>query len=83
MQTAVNKNHNAKRHAKDLSELRRGETGIIHQLDLPEDDARRLMEMGFIPGHSVTTAHAAPGRSITASVQANRNPRNGPKAARI
>ena len=30
-------------------------------LDLPDDEARRLMEMGFLPGHSVTPAHAAPG----------------------
>lgn len=44
-----------------LSELKKGETAILDRLDLPEDDARRLMELGFVPGHTVTPAHAAPG----------------------
>jgi ferrous iron transport protein A len=30
-------------------------------LELPEEDARRLMELGFLPGHSVTPALSAPG----------------------
>lgn len=47
--------------ARNLSELRRGESGIIERLDLPAEDATRLMEMGFVPGHSVTPANAAPG----------------------
>ena len=47
--------------ARNLTELRRGESGILDRLDLPEEDARRLMEMGFLPGHAVTPAHAAPG----------------------
>jgi ferrous iron transport protein A len=47
--------------ARNLTELRRGEQGIIERIDLPEDDARRLMEMGFLPGHTVTWAHMAPG----------------------
>lgn len=46
---------------RNLTELKRGESGILDRLDLPEDDARRLMEMGFLPGHSVTPAHSAPG----------------------
>lgn len=46
---------------KNLTELRRGETGVLDRLDLPEDDARRLMELGFLPGHTVTPAHSAPG----------------------
>ena len=46
---------------RNLMELRRGETGVLERLDLPEDDARRLMEMGFLPGHAVTPAHSAPG----------------------
>ena len=28
---------------------------------LPEDDARRLMELGFLPGHAITPGHSAPG----------------------
>jgi len=52
-----------KRHAsaRNLTELKRGESGILDRLDLPEDDARRLMEMGFLPGHAVVPAHSAPG----------------------
>jgi ferrous iron transport protein A len=51
MQTSVNKN---------LTQLKRGETGILERLDLPESEARRLMELGFVPGHSITPAHSAP-----------------------
>ncbi len=46
---------------RNLNELRRGEHGVLERLDLPEDDARRLMELGFLPGHTVTPAHSAPG----------------------
>lgn len=46
---------------RNLHELRRGESGILDRLDVPEDEARRLMEMGFVPGHRVTPAHSAPG----------------------
>jgi len=46
---------------RNLTELKRGESGILERLDLPEDDARRLMELGFLPGHAVTPAHSAPG----------------------
>ena len=48
-------------HARNLMELRSGETGVLDHLDLPEDDARRLMELGFLPGHTVTPSHSAPG----------------------
>jgi len=47
--------------ARNLTELKRGESGVLDRLDLPEDDARRLMELGFLPGHAVVPAHAAPG----------------------
>ena len=46
---------------KNLTELKPGESGVLEKLDLPEDDARRLMEMGFVPGHSVTRGLSAPG----------------------
>ena len=49
------------RSARNLTELKRGEHGILERIDLPEEDARRLMEMGFLPGHTITPAHAAPG----------------------
>ena len=44
-----------------LSELRRGEQGILEEVDLPETEARRLMELGFTPGVRVTAALSAPG----------------------
>jgi Fe2+ transport system protein FeoA len=47
--------------AKNLTELKPGEAGVLEKLDLPEEDAQRLMEMGFVPGHSVTRGLSAPG----------------------
>lgn len=44
-----------------LAQLRVGERGILDRLDLPEDLARRLMELGFLPGHEVVPARMAPG----------------------
>jgi ferrous iron transport protein A len=63
MQAVFTKRTRTKEHkvAGNLMELRRGEQGILDRIDLPEDDARRLMELGFLPGHTVTLAHSAPG----------------------
>ena len=47
--------------AASLSELRRGEHGVLDHLDLPEDQALRLMELGFLPGARIVAAHSAPG----------------------
>jgi Fe2+ transport system protein FeoA len=44
-----------------LADLRSGEEGILDRIDLPDDIARRLMELGFLPGHSIVSAHLAPG----------------------
>jgi ferrous iron transport protein A len=44
-----------------LKDLRSGEEGVVERIDLPEDFARRLMEMGFLPGHTVAAAGSAPG----------------------
>src|SRR6266852_9279911 len=46
---------------KTLLELERGEEGILDRIDLPEDIARRLMELGFLPGHVITRGRSAPG----------------------
>ncbi|MEO8098327.1 MAG: FeoA domain-containing protein [Acidobacteriota bacterium] len=59
MQHSVKKQ--AKSTAANLTQLKRGETGVLHSLDLPEADARRLMELGFVPGHSITPSNSAPG----------------------
>ena len=47
--------------AASLSELRRGEHGVLEHLDLPEDQVLRLMELGFIPGARIVAARSAPG----------------------
>ncbi|HYW47515.1 MAG TPA: FeoA family protein [Bryobacteraceae bacterium] len=44
-----------------LMDLRRGDAAILDRIDLPGDDARRLMEMGFLPGTRVTAGRSAPG----------------------
>ncbi len=44
-----------------LAHLRRGERAVIDCLDVPEDVARRLMELGFLPGSTVTAGRSAPG----------------------
>jgi len=44
-----------------LVDLRRGDAGILGSIDLPADDARRLMELGFLPGTKVTAGFSDPG----------------------
>lgn len=62
MQVGVKKGSSLnKGRAKNLTELKPGEAGVLEKLDLPEEDAQRLMEMGFVPGHSVTRGLSAPG----------------------
>ena len=62
MQASVKKGSSTKKSdAKNLTELKPGEEGVLDKLDLPEADAQRLMEMGFVPGHSVTRGLSAPG----------------------
>lgn len=47
--------------ALTLAQLKEGESGVLDRLDLPEDVARRLMELGFLPGHTIVPARSAPG----------------------
>jgi Fe2+ transport system protein FeoA len=47
--------------SQTLLDLQDGERGLIEAIDLPEDHATRLMEMGFLPGTIVTTGRTAPG----------------------
>ena len=46
---------------RNLTELKPGESGVLESIDLPEDEARRLMELGFLPGLSVARGLSAPG----------------------
>lgn len=44
-----------------LSDLREGQQAVLESLDLPEDLALRLMELGFLPGHDIHACGSAPG----------------------
>ena len=44
-----------------LIDLRRGEAATLDRIELPGDDARRLMELGFLPGTRITAGRSAPG----------------------
>jgi ferrous iron transport protein A len=44
-----------------LVDLRKGDAAILHHIELPSDDARRLMELGFLPGSRITAGFSAPG----------------------
>ena len=44
-----------------LMDLRKGDAAILEGIDLPTEDARRLMELGFVPGTRVTAGNSAPG----------------------
>ncbi len=46
---------------RTLSDLRRGEEGILDRLEVSEGVAHRLMELGFLPGVRVTAGRPAPG----------------------
>ncbi len=59
MQLSVKKR--AGRSLRSLQDLSPGEEGVLDRLDLPKDVARRLMELGFLPGQRITRAMAAPG----------------------
>jgi len=43
-----------------LSDLHEGEEAVLDRLDLPEEMATRLMELGFIPGSTIVAARSAP-----------------------
>lgn len=44
-----------------LADLPTGQRCVIDRLDLPDDIARRLMELGFLPGNEVIPGRRAPG----------------------
>jgi ferrous iron transport protein A len=44
-----------------LDQLRPGDLGQLESLDLPDEIALRLMELGFLPGQAVVPAGSAPG----------------------
>jgi ferrous iron transport protein A len=44
-----------------LAALEPGQEAVLDHLRLPEDISRRLMELGFLPGHTIAVGKAAPG----------------------
>lgn len=52
---------NAPRAYRTLLDLDRGDAAILDCIDLPGEDARRLMELGFLPGTCITAGLSAPG----------------------
>jgi ferrous iron transport protein A len=46
---------------RTLVHLRKGDRAILDHIDLPLEDARRLMELGFLPGTLITAGQSAPG----------------------
>jgi Fe2+ transport system protein FeoA len=44
-----------------LVDLHRGDAATLDRIDLPGDDAQRLMELGFLPGTRITAGLTAPG----------------------
>lgn len=44
-----------------LTDLHRGDAGVLEGIDLPGEEARRLMELGFLPGMRITAGLSAPG----------------------
>ena len=46
--------------AKRLIDLPLGKSGSVEDINLPDDDARRLMELGFLPGSQVLYSRRSP-----------------------
>lgn len=44
-----------------LSDMKEGQGAILERLELPDEVALRLMELGFLPGHEVQVGKSAPG----------------------
>lgn len=43
-----------------LADLHEGHEGILDRIDLPNDESRRLMELGFLPNSRITAARRSP-----------------------
>src|SRR5262245_58468843 len=52
--------HNRSRRSTSLAELQEGEQAILESLEMEEATARRLMELGFLPGQLIAAARSAP-----------------------
>jgi ferrous iron transport protein A len=69
LQLSGNRRRVRRRHERESGEdaattlvgLGRGDVAVLTHIDLPGDDARRLMELGFLPGARITVGLSAPG----------------------
>ena len=43
-----------------LVDLDEGHEGVLERIDLPEDESRRLMALGFLPASHITAARRSP-----------------------
>jgi Fe2+ transport system protein FeoA len=60
MQVSFKNGASMTRH-RTLADLLENQQALVESLDLPDDLAGRLMELGFVPGQVVTAARSAPG----------------------
>ncbi len=61
MQLSVKRRARSGAVRRSLEDLRPGEEGVLDRLEVPGEIAKRLMELGFLPGHRITRACSAPG----------------------
>ena len=61
MRLSLNRNRPAGAPPETLADLLPGQSAVLAGLDLPEGDALRLMEVGFLPGTEIVAARPAPG----------------------
>jgi ferrous iron transport protein A len=48
------------KNGRTLADLKAHQQAVIDRLDLPDELAERLMQLGFLPGASVEAVQAAP-----------------------
>jgi Fe2+ transport system protein FeoA len=46
---------------RTLADLEKDQRAVVDRLELPEDLAERLMQLGFLPGAAVEAVRPAPG----------------------
>ena len=61
MRLSLKKGVRRHRKPKSLDDLVPGGSGVLARIDLPEAEATRLMELGFLPGALIVAARSAPG----------------------
>ena len=60
MAQSSNSNGVATTSSPTLASLVVGDEAILERIELPADDAQRLMELGFLPGAAISAARGSP-----------------------